>query len=100
MRLWAGRAQPITEIAVQVLIEIDDVRGPAIDREITRPARGKISDARRRPTEQVLRMNIVPIMAKAGTKTNDFVHFVLRRALGIQIAGAERPGELIRRRGI
>jgi len=45
-------------------------------------------------------MNIVPIMAKAGTKTNDLVHFVLRGALGIQIAGAGRPGELIRRRGI
>jgi hypothetical protein len=100
MRLWAGRAQPITEIAVRILIEIDDIRGPAIDREITGTSGGNISDARRRPTEQVLRMNIVPIMAKAGTKTNDLVNLVLRRALGIQIAGAGRPSELIRRQGI
>ena len=95
MRLWAGRAQPITEIAVRILIEIDDVRGPAVDREITGAAGGNVSDARRRPTEQVLRMKIVPIMAKAGTKTNDLVHFMLGRALGVEVAGAERPGELI-----
>src|SRR4029077_1172704 len=100
VRLWAGRDQPITETAVRLLVEIDDICGPAIDREITGTAGGNISDARRRPTEQVLRMNIVPIMAKAGTKTNDLVHFVLRRALGIQIAGVGRPGELISRRGI
>src|ERR1700757_1456811 len=100
MRLRAGWAHPITEIAVRILIEPDDIRGPAIDREITGTAGGNISDARRRPTEQVRRMNVIPIMAKAGTKTNDLVHFVLRRALGIQIAGAGRPDELIGRRGI
>ena len=74
----AGGAQPITEIAVRILIEIDDVGDAAIDGEITRAARSEISDAGRRPTEQVLRMKIVPIMAKAGTKSDDLVHFVFR----------------------
>jgi len=32
----------ITEIAVRILIEIDDIRGPAIDREITGTAGGNI----------------------------------------------------------
>jgi hypothetical protein len=45
-------------------------------------------------------MKIVAIMAEAGTKTDDFVDFVLRRTLGVQVAGASRPGELIRYRGI
>src|SRR5436190_20713514 len=64
MRLRAGRAQPITEVAGRSLIEIDNLAGAAIDREIARAARSQISRAGRGPTEQVLR----PEIAVAGTQ--------------------------------
>src|SRR6266567_1119816 len=47
MRLRASLAQPITEVAILILIEIDNVRNPAIDREIARACLTDISVAGR-----------------------------------------------------
>src|SRR5437867_452053 len=60
LRLRAGRALPITEVAIGVLIEIDDPASAAIDREIACAARREISDTSRGPTEQVLWAEIAP----------------------------------------
>ena len=39
VRLRAGGAQPVAEVAVRVLVEPDDVRRAAVDRDLARPAR-------------------------------------------------------------
>ena len=54
VHLRTAGAQPITEIVVRNLIEIDDVGPAAIDREIARAGRSDISMTRRGPTEQIL----------------------------------------------
>ena len=98
MRLRACGAQPIPEIAVRILIEIDDVGAAAIDRKIARPGRADISVAGRGPTEQVLRAEIREACVRS--KTNDLINFVLRRTLRVVVARAGRTGELKRVRGI
>src|SRR5437762_2622669 len=61
--LRAGRAQPITEVAGRILIEIDYLATAAINRKIACAARSEISDASRRPAEQVLWAEIAPACA-------------------------------------
>ena len=100
MRLRAGLAQPITKIAVRILVKIDDVGTAAIDREIARAARSDISVTSGGPTKQVLRTEIAALPAEPRTKTDDFVHFMLSRTLRVKVAPADRPGELKRHRGI
>jgi hypothetical protein len=100
MRLRAGSTQPIAEIAVRILIEVNDVCGTAIDREIPGTGAGNISGAGRGPTKQILRMQVGPSVAKPGTKPDNLIDFVLYRTLGIQIIRGRRPRELVRHRGI
>src|SRR5207244_2233649 len=95
MCLWASSAQPVTEIAARILIEIDDICEAAIDREITCAAGSNISDARRRPAEQVLRIKIVPSMNEARTKTDDIVHLELYRTLDVKVDGHWWTGVMI-----
>ena len=94
MRLRARGAQPITQIAARILTEIDDVGAATVDREIARASRTDISVTGRGPTEQVLRAEIRKIYLRS--KTDDLVHFVLRRTLRVEVAAAGRSGELIR----
>ena len=57
--LRARIAKPITKIAARVLIETDNVDDAAVDGKIARTGRGDVSNASRRPTEQILRSEIV-----------------------------------------
>lgn len=100
MHLRTRGAQPITKIAVRILIEIDAVSDAAIDREIARARGSNISMAGRRPTKQILRAKIVASLAKARTKTHDLVDFMLGRPLRVKVATAGRPIELKRLGGI
>src|SRR5262245_28834221 len=100
MCLWTGLAQPITQIAAGVLIEIDNVIDTTVDGKIARAGRSNISDASRRPTEQVLGAKIVAVAVQMRSKTNDLIHFMLNRTLCVPAATAGRPGELEGLRGI
>ena len=96
MRVRSAGAQPITESAVRILIEIDDRGAATIDGKIPRPGGGSIPDVRRRPGEQILRPKIVARLAEVRSKAHDLIDFMLRRTLRVEVATVGRPGELIR----
>src|SRR5690349_8036860 len=98
MRLRAWHDQPITEIIIWILIEIDDVRGAAVNRKVARPRCTDISDARRGPAEQVLWQKIINRVAKPRSKADDLVHLMFGKPLCIQVTRVDRSGELKWRR--
>src|SRR5438046_1500718 len=65
MRLWAGCAQPITEVPARVLIEKDDVRNAAVDRKIARARRSDVSLMSGGPAGQVLRPDTAVVLTDA-----------------------------------
>src|SRR6266446_5869902 len=86
MRLRTGLAEPITQIAARVLIEIDNVIDATVDGKIARAGRRDVSNASRRPTEQVLRTQIVAVAAQMRSKTNDLINLMLSPTLRVPAA--------------
>src|SRR6476620_10037001 len=84
MRLRTGWTYPVAEILVRILIEVDDISDTAVDREVAHARSGNVSNARRRPTEQILWAQIRIMAAEVRTKTDDLVHFMFRGALSIK----------------
>jgi hypothetical protein len=100
MRLRTGLAEPITKIGARVLIEIDNVIDATVDGKIARAGRRDVSNASRRPTEQVLRTQIVAVAVQMRSKTNDLINLMLSPSLRVPAATVGRPGKLERSRGI
>ena len=69
MWLRALVAQPIPEIALWVLVEIDNVGNATIDREIARAGGSGVPMTGGRPAELVLRAKIDAVLAELRTET-------------------------------
>src|SRR3954451_21303176 len=95
MRLRTRWTYPVAEILVRILIEVDDVRDTAVDREVARARSSNVSNARQGPAEQVLWAQIAIPAMDVRTETDDLVHFVFRETLSIKSVAADRPRELI-----
>jgi hypothetical protein len=93
VRLRARIAQPITQIAARVLIEIDNVIDATVDGKIAHAGRSDVSNASRRPTEQILRTQIVAVAVQMRSKTNDLINLMLSPTLRVPAATAGRPGK-------